>query len=82
MPGRVELGVEAEIRALAQAEARPGLAAIALALARITDNPGAVSHQPAAARQLAAILGTLSKPTQRRGKLAVVKSMTNQRAER
>jgi hypothetical protein len=35
-----------------------------------------VATQPAAARQLAAILNTLSKRAQRRGKLAVVKSMT------
>jgi hypothetical protein len=77
-PGPVEAAVETEIRGFAQTEARPGLAATALALARIMDNPRAVGQQPAAARQLAAILGTLSKPTQRRGKLAVVKSMTNQ----
>jgi hypothetical protein len=76
-PGPVESGVKAEISGFA-AQVRPGLAATALALARIMDNPRAVSQQPA----LAAILGTLSKPTQRHGKLAVVKSMTNQRAAR
>jgi hypothetical protein len=64
-----------EIEAIG-AHHRPGLAAAALALARILDNPKALSTQPAAARQLVAILGTLSKRTQRRGKLAVVKSMT------
>ena len=78
-PGPVESAVKDEIGGLA-AEARPGLAQIALALARIMDNPRAVGQQPAAARQLVAILGMLSKSTQRRGKLAVVKSMTNQRA--
>jgi hypothetical protein len=35
-----------------------------------------VAVQPAAARQLVAILGTLSKRTERHGKLALVKSMT------
>jgi hypothetical protein len=48
----------------------------ALALAAILDDPQHVAVQPAAARQLVAILGTLSKRTQRRGKLAVVKSVT------
>jgi len=47
-PGPVEAGVEAEIAELA--DARPGLAAAALALARILDNPRAVSSQPAAPR--------------------------------
>lgn len=72
-PGPVQSGVKAEIAEVA--ESRPGLAAAALALARILDNPKAVSSQPAAARQLVAILGTLSKRTQRRGKLAAVKSI-------
>jgi hypothetical protein len=48
----------------------------------ILADPQHVPTQPAAARQLAAILGTLSKATQRRGKLAVVKPMTNQRTSR
>lgn len=52
-PGPVESGVTAEIGGLA-AEARPGLAQAALALARIMDNPKAVNQQPAAAKVLAA----------------------------
>jgi hypothetical protein len=52
-PGPVESGVEAEIAGLA--ESRPGLAAAALALARILDNPRAVSSQPAAAKVLTAL---------------------------
>lgn len=55
---------------------RPGLPAAAVAPARIMDNPRAVSTQPAAARQLVAILAMLSRGSQRRGKLASVKSMT------
>jgi hypothetical protein len=47
-PGPVEAGVEAEIAGLA--DARPGLAAAPLALARILDNPRAVSSQPVAAK--------------------------------
>jgi hypothetical protein len=52
-PGPVELAVEAEIAGLA--EARPGLAQIALSLAKILDNPRAVNQQPAAAAKLADI---------------------------
>jgi hypothetical protein len=74
--GPVESGVTAEIGGLAAA-ARPGLAATALALARIMDNPRAVNQQPAAARQLVAILAVLSKQAHRRGELAIVKSMTS-----
>jgi hypothetical protein len=48
----------------------------ALALAAILDDPQHVAVQPAAARQLVAILGALSKRTQRRKKLALVESMT------
>jgi hypothetical protein len=52
-------------------------------LAAILDDSKHVPTQPAAARQLVAILGMLSKRTQPRGKLAVVKSMTatGQRAD-
>jgi len=54
----------------------PSLTAVTLALAAILDDPQHVATQPAAARQLVAILGKLSKRTQRLGKLAAVKSMT------
>jgi hypothetical protein len=66
----------AELDATSTAAERLGLTAVALALAAILNDPQHVVVQPAAARQLVAILGTLSKRTQRRGKLAVVKSMT------
>ncbi len=82
LDGSVVVAVRDELGAAPAAGERPGLAAAALALAAILDDPQHVPTQPAAARQLAAILGTLSKPTQRRGKLAVVKSMTNQRTTR
>jgi hypothetical protein len=75
-PGRVEAAVEAEIAGLAQAEARPGLAQTALALARILDSPRAVSTQAAAAKVLAVLLDKLSaSPRGRRGDLALVKAM-------
>ena len=74
--GDVAAAVRAELDATAAAAERPGLTAVAVALAEILDDPRHVATQPAAARQLVAILGTLSKRTQRQGKLAAVKAMT------
>jgi hypothetical protein len=74
--GGVVAAVRDELSAAPAAVERPGLTAVALALAAILDDPQHVATQPAAARQLVAVLGTLSKRTQRRGKLAVVKLMT------
>ncbi|HWY00533.1 MAG TPA: hypothetical protein VNY55_11810 [Mycobacterium sp.] len=74
-PGPVELAVEVEIAGLA--EARPGLAQIALSLAKILDNPRAVNQQPAAAAKLADILDRLRMGADaRRSKLASVRQMT------
>jgi hypothetical protein len=64
-PGPVEVGVQAEIGAAA--EARPGLAAVALALARVMDDPKAVNQQPAAAKVLVTVLDQLGKGSVRRG---------------
>ena len=76
-PGPVESGVQAEICDWA-AEVRPGLAAAALALARLLDNPKAVNQQPAAAKTLASLLDKLWSVSASgcRGNLALVKSMT------
>lgn len=68
--------VQAEIDASSIARQRPGLAAIALAMARILDNPHAIPQQPAAAARLVELLSKLSKGTQPRGKLAAVQAMT------
>lgn len=59
---------------------RPGLAAVAVALAEILDNPKATSSKPAAANQLMRVLELLRKSSDgaRRGRLAVVKSMTRE----
>jgi hypothetical protein len=59
-PGPVESGVQAEIGGSA-AEARPGLAQMALAMARILDSK-AVNQQPAAAKVLASLLDKCTKP--------------------
>jgi hypothetical protein len=77
-PGQVETAVAAEIAGLASAEARPGLAAVATAMARLLDDPRAKTPKPAAAKVLVTVLDTLHKGSaqSRRGNLAMVKSMT------
>jgi hypothetical protein len=69
--------VLAEIQALGSS-ARPGLVAAAVAMARILDNPKAVSSQPPAARVLTSLLDKLRSASAqgRRGRLAVVRTMT------
>jgi hypothetical protein len=75
-PRPVESGVTAELAGLT--EARPGLAQVALAMARLMDNPRAVNQQPAAAKGAGALLDKLhlASARGRRGNLALVKSMT------
>jgi hypothetical protein len=77
-PGPVEEAVRLEIADLTQAQARPGLAQTALALARIMDNPKATNQQPAAASKLTEILDKLHKGADaRKSRLASVRQMTN-----
>lgn len=59
-------------------ESPPGLAQAALAMARILDNPKAVTTQPAAAKVLASLLDKLHSASARgrRGGLAVVRDMS------
>jgi hypothetical protein len=76
-PGPVESGVAEEIDSLAS-EARPGLAQVALELARVLDNPKALNQKAAAARVLTTLLDKLrsSSARGRRNRLAVVRTMT------
>jgi hypothetical protein len=74
--GSVEAAVQAEIDALGSD--RGGLKATVVALARILDNPKAVSTQPAAAAKLADMLETLRKSSDvKKSKLASIRSMTS-----
>ena len=72
----VAAAVEAEIEELI--ESRPGLAQVALAMARILDNPRAVASQPAAAKVLSGLLDKLATASAggQRGRFSVIKSMT------
>ena len=67
----------AELHSLNAGTDRPGMAQIALALARILDNPKAVGSQPAAANVLAVLLDKLRSASAggRRGRLAVVRNV-------
>ena len=76
--GGVVTAVMAEIEAMGT-NRRPGLAAAAVSLAEIFDNPRAVSAQPAAAKVLVALLEQLRSASARgrRGGLAVVRAMSS-----
>jgi hypothetical protein len=78
--GAVEAAVAGEIEQLGP-HRRPGVAAVALALARILDNPKAVSTQPPAAGQLVHAMNTLRKSaTGAKPKLASVRAMTSKKS--
>lgn len=77
-PGPVESGVAAEIRDLQQTSDRPGLAAMALSLAQLMDDPAAKTKRPEAAAKLGEILEKLRKGADaKKSKLAAVRSMTS-----
>lgn len=75
-PGPVEAGVQAEIHGVV--DARPGLAQVALSLARLMDDPKVKNTQPAAAKVLVSVLSQLHSESGRqgRGNLKLVRSMT------
>lgn len=58
------------------AERRPGLAAAAIKLAELLDNPLAVPQHPQAAGRLVALLGLLAREERHGGRLAAVRSLT------
>jgi hypothetical protein len=66
------------------AEARPGLAEAALALARVLDNPRAVNQKAPPAKVLVTLLDKLRAAggQRRRGRLAVVTGDIRQRRRR
>jgi hypothetical protein len=75
--GPAEQAVLEELTTLTSAETRKGAAQAALAMARILDNPLAISQQPQAAARLTGILEDLRKGSARRkGRLASVQAMT------
>jgi hypothetical protein len=77
--GSVVGAVCAELDGLPGAKARPGLAAAAVAMAAILDNPQAISTQPSACRQLLVALDKLHAAGVSRGRLATVQAMSMRR---
>lgn len=78
-PGPVGAAVRAQLDTTAAARERPGLAAIAVALAEVLDNQSAIPQHAAAAHRLIELLGLMSKSATRHGRLTVVRSMTEQK---
>lgn len=77
-PGPVEQGViDALAKVPAAVEARPDLAASAIAMARIQDNPLFTAQATNAAARMLTIMEQMMKGSQRRRKLAAVRQMTN-----
>jgi len=75
--GRVEFGIMAEIAELSTAAGRPGLVAIASAMAKVLDSPLAIAQHGSTGKALAEILDKIRKGSDsRQGKLASVRSMT------
>lgn len=82
VPGRVEAAVEAEIEHLQQTVDRPGLAAMALTLAQLMDDPTQKGKWPDASAKLDGLLDKLRKGADsKKSKLASVRAMTSGRPE-
>lgn len=77
-PGRVEAAVQAEIEHLQQTIDRPGLAAMALTLAKLMDDPAQKGKWPDASAKLEGLLDKLRKGADsKKSKLASVRAMTS-----
>lgn len=75
--GSTTSAVLAELSELKTMQTRPGLVAVALALARVLDSPAAVAQWPSAAHRLSETLDKLRKGSEgRSGRLAAVQRMT------
>jgi hypothetical protein len=79
--GSVVSAVRAELDSSPGAVERPGLSAVVLALAAILDDTRHVATQPGAAKVLASLMDKLHQAGTRgrRGHLATVRAMTDQR---
>jgi hypothetical protein len=76
-PGPVVAAVQAELDGLGDLTGSQGLAAAAIAMARILDSDGNIPTWPSAARQLSSLLDTLHKSAApKRGRLAAVQKMS------
>ena len=79
--GPVVAAVQADIAALGDLTGYRTLAAAAVAMRCILDDPRQVTTQPSAAKQLASLLAVLQRQAApRTGRLALVQAMTEDRA--
>jgi hypothetical protein len=78
--GPVVAAVLADIAALGDLTGYRTLAAAAVAMGRILDDPRQVTTQPSAAKQRASLLAVLQHQAPRTGRLALVQAMTEDRA--
>lgn len=77
-PGSVEIAVMKEMRSLSAFRRRPGLVESVRSMAKVLDNPEAVTTHPSAHRQLTMGLEKLwSESVGRKGTLAEVAAMSN-----
>ena len=74
--GPTEQGVIAVLTNVPAAEKRPDLVASARAMARLQDNPLYAAQQTAAAKQLQLIMDQLLKGSEKKGRLAAVRQMS------
>jgi len=75
--GPVVAAVRRDLERLGDLTGWEYLAAAAIAMARILDHPGAVTTQPAAAKQLMSLMDTLREnAAPKRGKLAAIQAMS------
>jgi len=76
-PGRVEVGVTAELSRLSTVANREGLFEVAIALARVLDTEHAIAQHPSAAHRLSETLDKLRKGSEASaGRLASVRALT------
>jgi hypothetical protein len=75
-PGRMEAACITVLETLDKAKARPDLAAAALALAFDIDQVLAITQRSNLVRQYQAVMEELTKGSEKKSKLAVVRQMT------
>lgn len=75
--GPNEAGTLIELAELPLAVTRPGLAQVALTLARLLDSPLAIAQHPQAAGRWAETMDRLRKGAEKKGRLSAVRQMTS-----
>ena len=77
--GPVTQAIRAQLAQAIIAGGRPGLVAIAIRLGQLLDRDDAIPQHSAAAHRLSEVLDMLAKSSTARGRLSVVRSMTDKK---